>query len=127
MAEGFITLPPDSTGKKLRTATDGLVHQEVHTIADADGTLLVASSLAKEATLATVAAAYRRTKKHIEFIPSSAAPTTIYTGYAAPGTADSAAAWTIQRIVFTGATAIDETWTTVGTAVWDNRASETYT
>ncbi len=124
MPEGFITLPPDSTGKKLRTATDGLVHQEVHTLADADGTLLVASALAKDAT---VASAYRRTKKHIEFIPSSAAPTTIYTGFASPGTADSDAAWTIQRIVFTGATAIDETWTAVGAGVWNNRATETYT
>lgn len=68
-----------------------------------------------------------RQKKRIEFIPSSAAPTTIYTGYAPNGTADSAASWTIQRIVFTGTTAIDETWTAVGSAVWANRATETYT
>lgn len=67
-----------------------------------------------------------RLKKHIEFIPSSSAPTTIYTGWASPGTADSAAAWTIQKIVFTGETAIDETWSAAGSAVWDDRASTTY-
>ena len=67
-----------------------------------------------------------RQKTHVEFIPSSAAPITIYKGYAPVGTLDSAAEWTIQRFVFTGTTLIDETWTAVGTASWTNRAAEVY-
>lgn len=63
-----------------------------------------------------------RQKKHIEFIPSSAAPTTIYTGFAPVGTLDNAAAWSIQRIIFTGTTAIDETWSPAG-SVWNDRAT----
>lgn len=53
--------------------------------------------------------------------------TVIYVGYAPRGTATSAAAWTIKK------TALDVTgnptstlWTSV-TAIWDNRATETYT
>lgn len=58
MAEALIRLPPDDTGKALRTqqvtvaATD--VHQEVHTLAAADGTLLDPATLATQATLASV-------------------------------------------------------------------------
>lgn len=67
-----------------------------------------------------------RQKKHVEFVPSSAAPTTIYTGTAPVGTSDAAASWTIQRFVFTGATNIDETWSAAGSAVWNDRASTVY-
>lgn len=44
MAEGTVVLPPDSTGKTLRTQTNAGVasgaHQEVLTLALADGTLI---------------------------------------------------------------------------------------
>ena len=69
-----------------------------------------------------VSTAIKRQKTHVEFLPSSAAPTTIYKGYAPPGTADIVALWTIQRFIFTGTTAIDETWSST-TAVWADRAT----
>ncbi|MGZ6836768.1 MAG: hypothetical protein ACXVGE_13010 [Blastococcus sp.] len=53
MAEAYIALPPDSTGKQLRTQTGGpnASHMEVHVLADSDGTLAQVSTLAKDATL----------------------------------------------------------------------------
>ena len=52
MAESTIGLPPDSTGKALRTQTGGPnnSHMEVHVLADADGTLATVSTLAKDGT-----------------------------------------------------------------------------
>lgn len=44
MSESFIQLPSDSVGKSIRTQLNSGVHQEVHTLADPDGTL-VSSSL----------------------------------------------------------------------------------
>lgn len=45
MAEGVVQLPPDSTGKSIRTMTGGAsqpasTHQEVHTLALGDGTIV---------------------------------------------------------------------------------------
>lgn len=53
MAEGLIQVPPDSTGKKIRTVTgmaqgtDSTTHQEVHTVAGPDGYQAQVSSLGR--------------------------------------------------------------------------------
>lgn len=49
-SEGVIQVPPDSTGKTLRTATGGVIspapttHQHVYTLADAEGFLAKVSN-----------------------------------------------------------------------------------
>lgn len=49
-SEGVVQIPPDSTGKTLRTATGGVLspasttHQHVHTLADAEGFLAKVSN-----------------------------------------------------------------------------------
>lgn len=53
--------------------------------------------------------------------------TVTYTGRAAHGVASSAPGWTIMRTTLVAGVPTTETWTGVGTAVWDNRATETYT
>lgn len=58
MAESFIQLPPDSTGKKLATRTDASgSHQEVHVLADANGVLLDPATLAKSTDVGAVSTA----------------------------------------------------------------------
>lgn len=54
-------------------------------------------------------------------------PTVIYVGYAAIGALDASAAWTIKRISFTSGNPTSTKWTAETAAVWNNRASETYT
>lgn len=60
-----------------------------------------------------------------EIILTETTETCTYTGFADPGTATSAATWSIMReTLATGAI----TWANAGrySAVWDNRATETY-
>jgi len=60
-----------------------------------------------------------------EIILTETTATYTYTGFADPGTATSAATWSIMReTLATGAI----TWANAGrySAVWDNRATETY-
>lgn len=53
--------------------------------------------------------------------------TTIYMGYADIGVAQSATGWTIKKLTLDGSgNPTSEKWTAVGTATWNNRASETY-
>lgn len=58
MAESFVRLPPDSTGKKQRTEEvsilGDLVHQEVVTLGASDGTLIAEEAIGTEATLQVV-------------------------------------------------------------------------
>lgn len=51
---------------------------------------------------------------------------TIYIGTAARGTAATAAGWTIRRITLVSGNPTISEWTNAGTAIWDNRAVETY-
>lgn len=56
-------------------------------------------------------------------------PTLAYLGHAWPGTATSAAAWRIQKMVFGADGDVTTTWADGNTAfdnVWDNRASLSY-
>lgn len=53
--------------------------------------------------------------------------TTIYVGTAALGAAASAASWTIRKITLSGGNPTQSQWTALRTAVWNNRATETYT
>lgn len=52
--------------------------------------------------------------------------TTIYVGRATLGTATSASAWTIKRTILVAGNPTVTQWTSQ-TAVWDDRASATYT
>jgi hypothetical protein len=53
--------------------------------------------------------------------------TVMYIGQAAQGALPSAAVWTIKKITFTaGGNPLQTTWSST-TAIWDNRALETYT
>lgn len=52
--------------------------------------------------------------------------TTIYVGYAPRGTATSSAAWKIKKVDLTDGAPTATRWT-APTAVWDDRATETYT
>ncbi len=50
----------------------------------------------------------------------------MYVGRAALGSSAAAAAWTIKKVVLDGAgNPVSTTWTSM-TAVWDDRATETY-
>ncbi len=53
----------------------------------------------------------------------------IYVGEAAPGVAESSAGWRIKRVTLVSGTPTDTKYAAAGamTAVWNNRASETYT
>ena len=53
--------------------------------------------------------------------------TVIYVGTAPLSTATSAASWRIKRVLITGGGAGYETEWTGTTAIWDNRATESYT
>ena len=53
-------------------------------------------------------------------------PTVIYVGVAERGALSSDAMWTIKKIDFDGSGNPTLTRWTATTAVWDNRASETY-
>jgi uncharacterized membrane protein len=53
----------------------------------------------------------------------------IYHGFASPGTATSAAAWSIVKYTYTGTQITDKKWAGGSTAfsqIWDNRASLSY-
>lgn len=51
----------------------------------------------------------------------------IYIGYAEVGLAQSAVGWTIKKLdLDASGNPISEKWTAVGTAIWNNRLSETY-
>lgn len=58
MAESFIRLPDDGTGKATRTALNTIgstpVHQEVVTLGDADGTLATPSAFARDVSLGSL-------------------------------------------------------------------------
>lgn len=63
-----------------------------------------------------------RHKRSFEFSTS-----VIYIGYADIGVLESAAGWTIRKMVLdSNGNPTAETWTAVGTAIWNNRASEVY-
>lgn len=51
--------------------------------------------------------------------------TVIYVGRALPGVANSASSWTIKKVTLVSGNPTVTQWTGT-TAIWDNRASETY-
>lgn len=55
-----------------------------------------------------------------------ASDTTNYIGKAPLGTSTAAAAWRIKRLQFVAGNLEDKMWS-AATAVWDNRATESYT
>lgn len=64
-----------------------------------------------------------RTKRAYDFTT-----TAIYVGAAPRGTVTSAASWTIKKVALdAGGNPTTTTWTDYGTAVWDDRLTETYT
>lgn len=80
------------------------------------------SSLATEDTMAKILRSQSRWKKRFDI-----QSTVSYVGYAPNGTATSSSGWTIKKTTFDlSGNPIEETWTTENTAVWDNRASESY-
>ena len=52
MAESYIQLPPDSSGKKVRTIEltigENTVHQEVYTVADSEGNIVIGNIYASQ-------------------------------------------------------------------------------
>lgn len=60
-------------------------------------------------------------KKRIDITASA-----VYIGYAAKGAADATRAWTIKKLVLTSGSPVSVTWTAETAAVWDDRATETY-
>lgn len=54
--------------------------------------------------------------------------TTVYKGWALPGSATSSPVWRIQRIVFNAEGDATKTWANLGASdqIWDNRASLSY-
>lgn len=63
-----------------------------------------------------------RHKRSFEFSTS-----VIYIGYADIGVLESAVGWTIRKMILdTNGNPTAETWTAVGTAIWNNRTAEVY-
>lgn len=141
MANGYIRLPPDSSGKMLRSRTStesgNEVHDEIVELADSsqniinpakeDGNLAVvaAKDFTTETTLSKLLAFNAVTK--IMYVDEPDTSTT-YQGWANAGTAASAASWMIRKIVKSGnVTSIlwcdgDQNYNNI----WDNRASLNY-
>lgn len=110
MAESFIQLPDDGTGKMVRsfevTVGANSVHSQASTLVDAAGNEIGNYSTCTDEVSSSL----------------------VYSGKAAPGTATSAPAWQIKRTTLTG-TVYATTWADGDTDfdnIWDNRASLSY-
>ena len=126
MVDGFIRVPPDGKGKKMRTTTTVVdsetVHQEVVQVVNASDAIINPST---ETTLAKQLAFNAITT--IMYVDEPDANTT-YQGWAVGSTATSAANWMIRRVSKSGSiTSIlwadgDQLYNNI----WDDRASLSY-